>query len=109
LARSLKRIVKRGGQPTLAASSFWSPATVGEELVCQVSVAADDSQIDSKIGGLLRTSAHDRGISELAFQLLRTLMDGYGRKTRGLQNRLRSFVDVRSSSSLSTDLNPVGR
>jgi len=38
-----------------------------------------DSHNDSQIAGHVRTTAHDSGMCELAIELLRTLMDGYGR------------------------------
>jgi hypothetical protein len=49
------------------------------------------------------------GMSEPAIELQRTPTDAYGRKIRGLQNRLRSSVDVRSSSRLFAGVHPVGR
>jgi hypothetical protein len=48
-----------------------------------------DSQHDSQPPGQLRTTPDVYGILPLAIELYRTSMDGSGRKTRGLQNRLR--------------------
>ena len=53
-----------------------------------------DSQVDSQFAGQLRTSANDPGMRELAIELQRTLMDGGGRQTRGLQNRLRGAAEA---------------
>ena len=41
-------------------------------------LVSHDSQDDSQIAGLLRTAAHDVGMCELAIELQRTLMNGYG-------------------------------
>ena len=53
---------------------------------------SSDSQVDSQADGRLRTPADDDGLAKLAIERGRTLMDGRGRESRGLQNRLR---DVR--------------
>ena len=53
-----------------------------------------DSQGDSQHARHLWTRADDHGIGALATELQRTLMDGHGRKARGLQNRLKGAVKV---------------
>src|SRR5229473_1020713 len=53
-----------------------------------------DSQDDSQHDGQLRTSTNEHGICELPIELKWTLTGGCGRKTRGLQNRLRGAVEA---------------
>ena len=49
----------------------------------------DDSQVDSQADGRLQTVADDNGLTRLAIERGRTMMDVYGCQSRGLQNRLR--------------------
>lgn len=68
-----------------------------------------DSQDDSQFAGQLRTTSDAHGICDLVIELQWTLMDTYGRKARGLQNRVGSSIEVRSSSRLCADVRPVGQ
>ena len=59
--------------------------------------SGSDSQDDSQSRGHQRTTAHFCGSRRADSHLGWTPADVRGRGTRGLQNRLRSSVDVRSS------------
>ncbi len=52
-------------------------------------LVSHDSQHDSQIAAQLRTMPDVHGMCVLGIELQCTLMDGRGRPTRGLQNRLR--------------------
>src|SRR6266446_4181572 len=59
-----------------------------------VADSQDDSQDDSQVSRRLRTNADGHGLRPFMTELARTLEDGYGRWTRGLQNRLRGAVEA---------------
>jgi hypothetical protein len=63
-----------------------------------------DSQADSHSVGHWQSSANMGGSSLVIFHLARTSVDVGGRQKRGLQNRLRSSADVRSSSRSSASV-----
>ena len=60
----------------------------------------DDSQVDSQADGRLQTVADDNGLTRLAIERRRTLVDVNGRQSRGLQNRLRGAVEASWVSSI---------
>src|SRR3982074_3114000 len=91
---------------------WWYAATLGEiqggvsERPQRSVTRQADSQDDSQLAGLQRTTTHDRGICDLPIKLRWTLRDGYGRQARGLQNRgraskiLASLTRERSTSAV---------
>jgi hypothetical protein len=63
-------------------------------------------EVDSQIGGHLWTITDDRGICELAIELHWTLTDVNGRRTRGLQTRLRASR-IQAPQAVGTDLERI--